>query len=214
MDVWFVRSNCTPVHNDPLNRPEEYVPGEPHLKKKANYKTTCLRDGFSRIGWPNTGPLRPGFDSDRLAPNGYTFESIDPSYQNYLMQFASIVTGDLVLMPSGNQKNEVYKVHIGVVVLRNRTTREVTSTTPGLPAYYYFHDIPNQPYECAHRVDVAWGKNLDGSFGVCHIDGFNWRLAFCRVNDEVRDTAIEAARTMGLPIERHDPAIPKNSYPA
>jgi len=200
MNVWFVRSNATPAHNDPLNRKADYVPGEPHVKKKANYIKECLRDGFARIGWPNTGPLRPGFDSKRLAPKGYTFESIESRYQNYLTQFASIVTGDLILMPAGNRLRDVYNVHIGVVVRQNLRIWENSSTQPDLPAYYYFHDIPSEAYECAHRVDVIWGKSPDGSFGISHIKGVNWRLAFCRVNDEVKGAAIEAARKMGLPI--------------
>ena len=66
MDVWFVRSNATPVHNDPLHRRDDYVPGEPHVRAEENYLENCLVGGFARIGWPNTGPLQPGFDSERF----------------------------------------------------------------------------------------------------------------------------------------------------
>ncbi len=197
MNVWFVRSNCETAHNDPLNNKENYVPGEP-LGKKADYREKCLSDGFARIGWPNTGPLRPGFDSKRLAPKGYTFESIESRYQGYLTDFASIATGDLILMPAGNRLDEVYDVHVGVVVRHNLRVWESRSTQPALPAYYYFHDLPNEQYECAHRVDVMWGKDPDGSFGIRNIKGMNWRLAFCGVNDDVKGAAIKAARTMGL----------------
>jgi hypothetical protein len=199
MDVWFVRSNAKPVHNNPSNL-RDYVPGESFVKK-PRYRTVCLDCGFARIGWPNTGDLRhPGLN--RRAPNGcYTFEKLDEDYQKhlrfqgYLTQFASIVTGDLILMPADIQK---YDVHIGVVVQRDLTTREIISTQPGQKAYYY---VPyGEFYECAHRVDVLWGKDTDDSFGVYHLEGMNWRLAFSPVNEDVKVHAIQIAHKVGLPI--------------
>jgi hypothetical protein len=203
MNVWFVRSNAEPIHSDSVNHPEDYVPGEPQVTDEENYRELCLTDGFARIGWPNTGPLQPGFDSkrfpdsERQAINGYSFESIEPRYQGYLLDFASIRTGDLILTPADTEK---YDVHIGAVVRRDRATREILPTLPGLPAYYYFHDIPRgQPYECSHRVDVLWDRTPDGSPRIQHITGIAWRPAFCRVI-KARGVAIEVARRGGLPI--------------
>jgi len=202
MDVWFVRSNAVPVHNNPSN-PSEYVPGEPFVKK-ANYRNECLSGGFARIGWPNTGDLRqPGLN--RRAPRGsYTFERLDEDYEKhlryrgYLTRFANILTGDLILMPSGTTLSEVYHVHIGIVVLRDSTTGEVTSTHPGQKSYHY---VPyGKYYECSHRVDVLWSKDPGGSFGVCYIEGINWRLAFSPVNEDVKAHAIRVAREVGLPV--------------
>lgn len=190
MNVWFVRANGETVHNG--SSIPNYVPGEPpeYPETKHNYRAKCLSEGFARIGWPNTGDLhQPGLN--RLAVEGYTFASLESRYQDYLTQFASIRTGDLILLPADAAQ---YEVHIGVVVLRDRITRQITSRTPGQKAYYYYHDIPNrQWYECAHRVDVAWAADSAGSFSVRPIEGIAWRLAFSPVV-KVKDKAITIAR--------------------
>jgi hypothetical protein len=203
MRVWFVRSNAVPIHNDPVNHPDDYVAGEPNVKSEESYLGFCLDQGYARIGWPNTGPLQPGWDSERYpdskreAANGGTFESIRRDHQRYLIDFASIKTGDLILTPSDT---DVDFVHLGMVVRRDRPTREILSIRRSEDAYYYYHAIPgDQPYECSHRVDVLWDRESFGSYGIHHIRGLNWRSAFSRVIT-ARDTAIEIARSVGLPV--------------
>jgi hypothetical protein len=195
MDVWFVRSNGETAHNNPST--VNYVPGEPpdYPERKHNYREKCLRDGFARIGWPNTGDLRQ-IGLGRLAINGYAFGKFDEIYQEhhqrYLIKFAEIRTGDLILIPADTQR---YDVHIGVAGIRDRKTREI-SLAPGLRAYDYFHDIPNKEwYECAHRVGVLWGI---GIYPIADLGGV-WLRAFGSVN-KGKDAAIKAAKKAGLPI--------------
>lgn len=131
-DVWFVRSNGNTGHNAPDS--PDFVPGEPPLFPEVafDYREKCLAEGFARIGWPNTGDLRnPGIG--RLAPDGYSFETIDTSKQEYLTQFVSIRVGDLILIPSGEGE---HSVHLGVVVRRPFRDSPQLTLRPGLPAYY------------------------------------------------------------------------------
>jgi hypothetical protein len=196
MDVWFVRVNGDTSHNEPGT--PNYVPGEPpqYPKKDFNYYKECLQDGFARIGWPNSGPLRPGFESKRLAVNGYSLEKLeeDPRrntrIREYLEQFASIRPGDIILIPAYTVPHDIY---LGVVVKRDHQAGE-ESLDPRLHAYYYFHDIPNKAwYENAHRVDVRWDKTR-----IHHIEGWNWRLAFSPVKHNGARIAAEIARKSGL----------------
>jgi len=196
MNVWFIRAGANTAHNNPAT--VDYVPGEPPTfpETYCNYHDKCLSDGFVRISWPNTGDLMdPG--RGRLAAAGYSFEDLNERRRRYLTQFTTIRTGDLVLMPAYTELGEV---HVGVVVLRDRATREVVSLQPGLPAYYYHHDIPRgEWYECAHRVDVLWDWKSKGVPGIHHIAGLAWLLSFCAV-EKGRARAIEAAKSVGLPV--------------
>lgn len=194
MNVWFVRSNGKTAHNNPMT--PDFVPGEPPMFPETyhNYRQKCLDDGFARLGWPNTGDLRqPGLN--RLAINGYTLAGLQDRYRNYLRDFKSILTGDLILIPADVHQ---YDVHLGVVVRRDRDTREVISREPGISAYYYYHDVANEQwYECAHRVDVLWDQDAEGCFRVHHIEGIAWRVAFSSVM-KGSTTAIELARLANL----------------
>ena len=164
--VWFVRSNGETAHADPTD-PGLYVPGEP--PGEFDYRERCLELGFARIGWPNTGDLR-AWGRGRLAPGEYDL----PSYvRRYLDQFAGICNGDLILIPAGAAKGDV---HVGIVTNHNEV-----SAAPGIPAYYYHHDVPNgAPYECAHLVDVRWLREPGGEAIVRRVDrlGGLWLRAF------------------------------------
>ena len=74
-NIWFVRSNGDTVHNDPST--PDYVPDEPpeFPKVECNYRLKCLKQGFARIGWPNTGDLTLETPV-RLAPNGYSIHNL------------------------------------------------------------------------------------------------------------------------------------------
>jgi hypothetical protein len=195
MNVWFVRSNVDTSHNQPST--PNYVPGEPpdYPVTKFDYRGKCLAEGFARIGWPNTGDLR-NMGEGRLAVNGYTFESLDEFSKSCLTEFRLIRTGDLILIPAGPR----HHYHIGVVVLRERYTREISCIRPGLEAYYYYHNIEGgQWYECAHRVDVLWDREPDGSFGVHNIEGVPYRVRFSGLI-EAEHRAIQVARRVGLPV--------------
>ena len=133
----------------------------------------------------------------RLAPNGYTLDSLEEYIQAYLMQFASIRVGDIILIPVDK---DVGDIHFGLVVLRDLETRQVTCLRPGIKAYYYYHDIPNGDwYECAHRVDVLWDRSPDGSYAIHPIDGIVWRKAFSKVIKS-RNQVSDLAKEIGFPV--------------
>ena len=73
MECYFTTSHGETLHNNPNTK--DYVPGELPLNssQQLTYRQTCLSQGFSRIGWPNTGDLREDhFGENRLAPEGYS----------------------------------------------------------------------------------------------------------------------------------------------
>lgn len=191
MDVYFVRTNGNTVHAGA--RAEEIVPGEP--PGHFDYRDKCLREGFARIGWPNTGDLRHSL-TGRLARHGYSLHSISPRHRRYLEEWSEIRVGDLILIPAGAGK---YAVHLGVVTKRDRESRAELPARTGDLAYYYFHDVPaGEFYECAHRVDVRWDCAA-GTAVVHHFPeiGGAWLSAFRRRSASAEDVK-RAALTAGL----------------
>ena len=71
MNIWFVRTNGNTAHNNPND--SGYVPGEPphYPQTEFNYSQKCLKEGFVRYGWPNTGN-RTEKNPVRLAPLSYS----------------------------------------------------------------------------------------------------------------------------------------------
>lgn len=202
MAVYFVRTNGNTAHNEPET--PGFVAGEPPVFETDgnhfNYRTKCLREGFVRIGWPNTGDLRnPG--TGALAREEFSYES---GFENYHRDFLGIRTGDHILIPAGEEKGWV---HLGSVVLRDpQDRRRILTTQPCLFAYYYFHDIPRgEWYECAHRIDVLWARETDGSPLAREIEGVigRWRYPISRI-DQAQNSVLEIARSVGLPATCHD----------
>jgi hypothetical protein len=194
--IWFTRTNGETAHNNPESL--NYVPGEPPwLPNRAfDYREKCLRDGFVRVGWPNTGDLRaPG--TGRLAAEGYAIESIDPGEQKRLRMFARIQTGALFLIPAGRGECEF---HLGLVVRREKPGGAVVGLRPGVPAYYFFHGIVHgEWYECAHRVDVLWDFEDMGTPAVHRFPalGYLWGEMSCPVG-QAPGTVLEAAKNVGF----------------
>jgi len=141
---YFVRVNGNSGHNDP-GKPESYVPGEPPIfpARRFNYVDYCLRENIVRIGWPDTGDLGASPKTGALV-RAYDLGSLRPHVKGYLAEFREIAPGSVVLMPNPDVRGEVY---IGTV------------TRP----YWYFHDVPDHPYECSHRVGVRWDCETTGS---------------------------------------------------
>jgi hypothetical protein len=183
MNIWFTRSNG----DTPLNNPKslDYVAGEPpkYPKKEYNYRLKCLDEGFARIGWPNTGNLTVK-NPIRLAPKGYSFESIEKLHKNYLIKFKSIKAGDFVLIPADDDRGEV---HLGIVLTKDRLSVK-PYLDPRPDAYYHYFDLSKGDwYECAHRVNVKWAKTEGQDFAVFTVkavEGVMWIKAFGKVEDD------------------------------
>lgn len=182
MKIWFTRSNgLTPLSNP--NKPD-YVKGEPpeYPKEEYNYRLKCLHDGFARIGWPNTGDLSQ-IDPKRLAPEGYSLQSIEAIHRKYLLLFRTIKAGDLMLIPADESECEV---HVGLVL-----TKEKVAVKPYIEprpiAYFHYVNIPlGDWYECAHRVNVKWAITQDGDYAIMNaksVIGIAWIKAFSEIRD-------------------------------
>ena len=60
-----------------------------------------------RIGWPDTGDLKKTSETGALA-NGYTLSILASSYQKYLISFANISEGSIILMPDVENPGDLY----------------------------------------------------------------------------------------------------------
>ena len=118
--------------------------------------------------------------------------------QRYLQGFASIRAGDLVLIPAESGQ---YRVHLGLVVRRDGGTRREVTWQRGHPAYYYHLPSPpseEDPYECAHRVDVRWQQPGNEPAGQRFEElGGIWLRAFGKVQ-KAREAVLLAARRTNL----------------
>ena len=160
--IYFVRVNGDTLHNN-SHKPNSYVPHEPpHWPKtRFNYLDFCLKRGVVRIGWPDTGDLtKPGTGALAAA---YRLGKLELYVQNYLRTFRAIPVGSLIMTPDSETPGAF---HMGEV------------TKP----YYYFHNVPEDPYECAHRLGVQWDNDGDGKFRVYQASdlGINTRGGFWR----------------------------------
>ena len=134
-EYYFVRVNGRTAHNNPA-RPACYVAGEPPAfpQTKYDYAEYCLRYDLVRVGWPGAGDLRKGDDVPEAAPCYGTFSD---RVRDHLRAFRSIPVGAGVLMPDKRYPGVLY------------------AGDAKLP-YGYFHEPPDHPFECAHRVGVRW----------------------------------------------------------
>lgn len=141
-DYYFVRVNGETLHNNP-DDPAYYVEGEPPVypSRHFNYLEYCFRNRIVRIGWPDTGDLTAN-GAGKLA-RGYDLASIKPHEREYMEGFRAIRTGSVILVPDKGHPGDLYIA---------------TVTRP----YWYHHSIPDDPYECAHRVGVEWDLGEDG----------------------------------------------------
>jgi len=180
MAYYFIRVNGDTAHNNP-SRANCYVPNEPPVYPATffNYYQYCLDNNVVRIGWPDVGDMRIGGNPGALS-KCYTL--LKPYEQSYLTRFAQIQPKSVILMPNKANPGELY---IG----------EVTKT------YRYYHNIPNDPYECSHRLGVNWDRNEHGgpivysanTLGI-NIHGGWWRWAFYEIQDSVIINNIDNAR--------------------
>jgi hypothetical protein len=187
MPYYFVRVAGETSHNNPQEH-SSFVAGEPptYPKKYFNHYARCLADGFIRIGWPDTGDLLKGGKNSALT-DAYTLETLKPHIQKYLFQFSNMPLGSIVLMPNKDNPGELY---IGEV------------NAP----YRYYHDVPNDPYECSHRVGVSWNKDESGmpkaylasSLGIGIMGGW-WLRAFHEIKDKKTISAIDQAHSEASP---------------
>lgn len=141
-DLYFVRANGDTSHNEPGT--PAFVPGEPPTSPDAyfNYAGYSLTHGFARIGWPDTGDLRSVPAKERARALGYTFASLPQHVRKYLDAFRDIPVGGVVLIPDPDAAAPG-TLYVGTV------------TRP-------YHYVPDHPYECAHRVGVAWDRDPAG----------------------------------------------------
>jgi hypothetical protein len=184
---YFVRVNGRTKHNNP-EAADYYVPGEPpqYPACSFNYLGFCFQHQIVRIGWPDTGDLSAN-GANRLA-RGYDLTTVKPHERTYLEEFRRIQPGSVVLVPDSEHSGDLY---IGTV------NRE----------YRYHHDVPAEPYECAHRVGVEWDRDRCGSPRLYRTEdlgiskGGFWRRAFQALDAIPTGQAaiphIEAARASG-----------------
>ena len=167
-NYYFVRVNGKTGHNNPGNA-LFYVPDEPpaYPKTRFNYLKFCLDHEIVRIGWPDTGDLSAN-GANKLA-HGYDLSTIKPDKRKYLEEFCRVPLGSVILVPDADKSGDLY---IGV--------------TTG--SYRYHYDIPQEPYECAHRISVRWDKGRDGKPKTYEADQLAiqrngiWRKAFQLLN--------------------------------
>ena len=134
-EYYFVRVNGRTVHNNP-NKPDCYVDREPPPYPQAAYDHAeyCLRYDLVRLGWPGAGDLRKHPDVPEATP---CYGTLPDRVRDHLRQFRDVPVGAGVLMPDKRRPGVLYAGDVN------------------LP-YGYFHEVPNHPYECAHRVGVRW----------------------------------------------------------
>ena len=168
---YFLRVNGNTAHNDP-GRPNHYVPGEPppYPQTYFNYLAYCFENDIARIGWPDTGDLRAVSKTGALA-RGYDLGCIKKLHREYLETFVKIANGSVILVPDKDHSGDVY----------------ICTVTRG---YHYYHQVPDHPYECAHRLGVRWDRDHGGqpiSYHARHLNISNqggfWMRAFHALND-------------------------------
>jgi hypothetical protein len=182
MPYYFIRVGGETGHNNP-NELISYVKNEPptYPKKRFNYYDYCLKNSIIRIGWPDVGDLAKGGRAGALA-NLYSLQSVKPHINKYLLDFYHMPLKSIVLMPNKDIPGNLY---VG----------EVSG------AYEYYHDVPRDPYECAHRRKVAWDKDSHGNPKVYRAADLNigilggwWLRAFHEIADSKITDAIDKAR--------------------
>lgn len=164
--MYFIRVNGDTSHNNPAEI-DFFVSNEPPQfpSKYFNYLSKCLSGNFVRIGWPDVGDLHTRNKQGALA-QGYDWHNIKEYVRGYLDSFFNIPVGSTIVVPDKDNPGDLY---IG------------TTTSK----YYFYHNIPNDPYECSHRIDVKWdtdefGKHIiysANSLGI-NIHGGWWMRAF------------------------------------
>lgn len=170
--MYLIRVNGQTSHNNP-NCTDCFVPGEPptYPKTAFNYFRKCLDENFVRLGWPGVGDLDTK-DGRGALPNCYDWKSLRQHIRDYLDGFFHIPVGSTVLMPNKAQPGELA---IGTTISR-----------------YYFHNVANEPYECAHRVAVNWDIDAQSSHVTYQADQLGidihtralWGRAFRHIGDE------------------------------
>jgi len=177
-DYYFVRVNGRTVHNNP-NKPDCYVAGEPPTFPATAYDHVeyCLRYDLVRIGLPGAGDLRKQAD----VPGGTAcYGILTDRVRDHLRAFRDIPAGAGVLMPDKRRHGVLY------------------AGDANLP-YGYFHQVPDHPFECAHRVGVRWdldpatGRHVEyraEDLGVSSRGGW-WLWAFHHLGAERHREAID-----------------------
>ena len=182
-DVYLVRANGKTVHNDPL-RAGCYVKGSvvDASGEDFDFSDFCARAGFARIGWPDVGDLgqppqrRVGARADCYDLNSLRRD--EPGVADDLLSFAAVAVGSAIVMP---HKASASLAYVGRV------------TAP-----YHYRPGPPEPYECAHRLGVAWLSRGESAqrfaasrLGLSTRGGF-WRWRFAKLTGE----SAEAVRSV------------------
>lgn len=182
MKYYFVRVNGSSCHNKAGNK-ACYIAGEPK-GEMFDYFQYCLDNNIVRIGWPAVGDLTKQNDINAIS-DCYNFDTLDEHVKEYLYDFKAISRNDIIIMPSKKGTSEVY---IGEVNRR----------------YHYEYNIPEKPFECAHRLGVFWDRDSHGDIityklsdlGINNQGGW-WIKAFSKVESEITIKNIELARGKG-----------------
>ena len=184
MSYYFIRVAGKTGHNNP-DDPETYISKEPpeYPKTSFNYYKYCLENNFVRIGWPDVGNLKKG-DKIGALSNGYSLESLKPHIKKYLLDFSHIPLKSTILMPNKDIPGNLY---VGEVI----------------GSYEYFYDIPEAPYECAHRLAVNWDKDSSGAPKLYNAADMNigiiggwWLRAFYEISNSTITNEIDKARSI------------------
>ena len=202
MEFWFTTSHGYTCHNEPGT--PNYVAGESFLflNTLINYREKCLREGFARIGYLNTGNLNEEkFEQGRLALYGYSIATVQtisgsPLTKSQLRKFSQVKAGDFMLIPADEEQ---FEVHFGLVLTPDKK-RSPAYITPRQNAYFYHYDISNGDYyECAHRVNVEWAKDKSGDFACISVPeiGGLWRQAFGKLS-KTTDNLVKAIKYYGF----------------
>ena len=181
--MYLIRVNGKTGHNNPKCK-SCFVPGEPpaHPQTSFNYFRKCLADDFVRIGWPDVGDLTARNRQGALT-NCYDWETIPRHVRDYLEGFSQIPVGSTVLMPN--------KGNPGELAIGTTTSK-----------YYFFHNVPSDPYECAHRIKVHWDTDKQGNpvmyqakkLGINIYDRSSWGRAFHQFVDDHVINEVRSAR--------------------
>jgi hypothetical protein len=169
---YFIRANGETIHSD-SSRPDCFVEGEPtatHGNPHYNAVPYCLENNIARIGWPDTGDLRHVPAKVGALKACYDFQLLKPHYQEYLLGFRDIAIGSGVLMPDRDRPGVLYSGNV-------------------ISGYDYFYQLPEHPYECAHRIGASWDHqdlapveyDAVRDFGLGIRGGF-WTRAFHRID--------------------------------
>jgi hypothetical protein len=150
---YFIRANGETAHSDPKNS-NCLVKNEPpgYFNYLWDLNRYCFRKNIIRIGWPDVGEITSAMRS----PNGKGTGALASCYnwrnanQKYLMGFSQIPVGSIILVP--DRPHAGYNGIAGDIYI---------AETVGV--YYYHHNVPIDPYECAHRINVEWDRDKIGN---------------------------------------------------